>query len=229
MIFRNLRADEIECRVGTVGKGGFSLLLYKDARCDMAILDETVGPYRWERYHEEIKGTVYCKVGIYDPDKDLWVFKEDAGAETFTEKEKGEASDSFKRACVNWGIGRALYSATFVWIRANTEYDGNRYKLVNKSDAYGYQVAKIGYSEDGKEIVDLVIVKDGQTAFEWQKDAYREQGNEKIDRKMAEQLEVLADHKGVALARIHQEYGVTATKDITKAQWADAVKRLQDE
>ena len=35
--FRPLRADEIECRIATVKSNGLSLLLYKDARCDMNI------------------------------------------------------------------------------------------------------------------------------------------------------------------------------------------------
>ncbi|WP_228370420.1 hypothetical protein [Gottschalkia acidurici] len=43
MNIRTLRADEIECRVQTVKQNGCSLLLFKDARCDMKILDETFG------------------------------------------------------------------------------------------------------------------------------------------------------------------------------------------
>ena len=113
-MFRKLRADEIEVRVGTVSQGkGVSLLLYKDARCDMAILDETVGAERWQRKHYECKGNLFCSVGILF---ESWVFKDDCGKESNAEKEKGEASDSFKRACVNWGIGRELYTAPFIWI-----------------------------------------------------------------------------------------------------------------
>lgn len=114
--FRDLTASEIECRVNTVSEKGCSLLLYKDARCDMKILDETVGRQNWQRSHEVINGNLFCNVSIYDEDKKEWVKKQDVGTESYTEKEKGQASDSFKRACFNWGIGRELYTAPFIWI-----------------------------------------------------------------------------------------------------------------
>ena len=124
MKFRALTASEIECRVATVSEKGVSLLLYKDARCDMRILDETVGAENWEREHYECKGNLFCKVSVnvnYDDSKSPkeWVSKSDCGSESYTEKEKGESSDSFKRACFNWGIGRELYTAPFIWIKAN--------------------------------------------------------------------------------------------------------------
>lgn len=114
MNFRTLRADEIDCRIATVRSNGVSLLLYKDARCDMNILDETVGMMNWERSHS--RENANCTVSIWNNDSGLWVSKEDTGTESFTEKEKGLASDSFKRACFNWGIGRELYTAPFIWI-----------------------------------------------------------------------------------------------------------------
>ena len=127
--FRLLRADEIECRVGIHKKGkGITLLLYKDARCDMELLDETVGAEKWARKHYECKGNLFCSVGISD-EVGEWVYKDDCGAESNTEKEKGEASDSFKRACVNWGIGRELYTAPFIWIPIElVEVDGDKIK-----------------------------------------------------------------------------------------------------
>ena len=100
-LFRNLTADEIECRVATVSEKGCSLLLYKDARCDMNILDETFGPMNWRRSHT--RDNANCIVSIWDDEKQQWIDKEDTGTESFTEKEKGLASDSFKRACFNWG------------------------------------------------------------------------------------------------------------------------------
>lgn len=119
--FRDLRADEIECRIGQINKQGkgLSLLLYKDARCDMAILDETVGALNWQREHYEVKCNMYCKVSIWDTEKNTWVWKSDCGTESNMEARKGEASDSFKRACVNWGIGRELYTSPFIWVPAN--------------------------------------------------------------------------------------------------------------
>ena len=108
-MFRDLRADEIECRVARVNEYGVNLLLYKDARCDQNILDETVGAMNWQRGHT--RDNANCIVSIWDNNKGMWVCKEDTGTESNTEKEKGLASDSFKRACFNWGIGRELYTA----------------------------------------------------------------------------------------------------------------------
>ena len=116
--FRALTAGDIECRVSTVSDKGCSLLLYKDARCDMKILDETVGPENWKRSHELINGNLFCNVSLWDEGKKEWVTKQDVGTESYTEKEKGQASDAFKRACFNWGIGRELYTAPFIWIKS---------------------------------------------------------------------------------------------------------------
>ena len=116
--FRALTADDIECRVSTVSDKGCSLLLYKDARCDMKILDETVAPENWKRSHELINGNLFCNVSLWDEGKKEWVTKQDVGTESYTEKEKGQASDAFKRACFNWGIGRELYTAPFIWIKS---------------------------------------------------------------------------------------------------------------
>lgn len=117
--FRHLTKDEIDCRVQSTtnygGKTKVRLLLYKDARVDMNILDETVGSAHWQREHKEIKGNLYCGVGIQQ-DSGEWVWKWDCGAESSTEKEKGESSDSFKRACFAWGIGRELYTAPSISI-----------------------------------------------------------------------------------------------------------------
>lgn len=97
--FRKLKADEIECRIGQIKATGLTLLLYKDARCDMNVLDETVGPLNWKREHT--RDNRNCIVSIYDQEKKEWVSKEDTGTESNTEADKGLASDSFKRACVN--------------------------------------------------------------------------------------------------------------------------------
>src|SRR5690554_1395175 len=119
MNIRTLRADEIECRVQIVKENGCSLLLYKDARVDMNILDETFGVENWQRHHEIVNGNLFCNVGVRfsrENNYGEWVWKQDVGTESNTEKEKGQASDSFKRACFNWGIGRELYTAPFIWV-----------------------------------------------------------------------------------------------------------------
>ena len=115
-MFRPLTKDEIDCRVATCKENGVSLLLYKDARVDQNILDETFGIFGWQRSHQLIDGNLYCTVSIRNPDTGEWVHKQDVGKESNAEKEKGQASDSFKRACFNLGIGRELYTAPFIWI-----------------------------------------------------------------------------------------------------------------
>lgn len=97
MKFRKLKENEIDVRVGSTFSWGYSLLLYKDARCDMNILDETVGAENWQRDHKEIKGNLYCGVAIYNEEKSQWIWKWDCGTESNTEKEKGEASDSLTK------------------------------------------------------------------------------------------------------------------------------------
>ena len=125
MTFRDLTAEEIDVRVSTVSEKGCSLLLYKDARCDMNILDETVGALNWQRQHS--RDNANCTVSVWDSEKLQWISKEDTGTESYTEKEKGQASDSFKRACFNWGIGRELYTAPFIWVNAD------KLKLIDKN------------------------------------------------------------------------------------------------
>lgn len=166
-MFRALRGDEIDCRVSTVSEKGCSLLLYKDARCDMNILDETVGAENWQRRHYEVKGNMHCEVQLWDERKQQWISKADCGTESFTEKEKGECSDSFKRACFNWGIGRELYTAPFIWIPADKV---NLTRRGDKSTTYDrFSVEKIIINE-AKHIKALSITNDTKRcrAFVWQ-------------------------------------------------------------
>ena len=166
-MFRDLRADEIECRVAQATENGVSILLYKDARCDQNILDETVGEFGWQRMHT--RENANCVVSIWDEKKQQWVSKEDTGTESNTEKEKGLASDSFKRACFNWGIGRELYTAPFVWIKAE---DCSSLKLNQKTGRYqcydSFEVQKIIIEK--KRIVALALknTKTNKTCFVWQ-------------------------------------------------------------
>lgn len=159
-MFRDLRADEIECRVKIVKSTGVSILLYKDARCDQNILDETVGAMNWERRHS--RDNANCTVAIWDGEKRMWISKEDTGTESNTEAEKGLASDSFKRACFNWGIGRELYTAPFIWVKAGdcNIKDG---KCNDKFDVTDIQIAN-------KRIVALTIknLDTGRNCFVWQ-------------------------------------------------------------
>ena len=151
---RTLRADEIEARVGIVKKNGISLLLYKDARCDMNILDETFGITGWQRKHELINGALFCTVSIQG-DNGEWISKQDVGVESYTEAVKGAASDSFKRACFNLGIGRELYTAPFIWIKSdkvNIEEENGKLKVRDS-----FFVSYISYDEAGRVIKSLEI------------------------------------------------------------------------
>lgn len=167
---RLLRADEIECRIGTISEKGVSLLLYKDARADMKILDEVYGPMNWQRKHEMIGGSLYCTVSIWDGDKKQWISKMDVGTESYTEKEKGQASDSFKRACVSLGIGRELYTAPFIWIGAskvriekrpdNASRGGEKLYTYDK-----FRITDISYG-DNREITGLTVInQDGNVVY----------------------------------------------------------------
>lgn len=163
-MFRLLNADEIDVRVASVKENGLSLLLYKDARCDMNVLDETVGAFNWKREHT--RDNANCIVSIWDKDKGQWISKEDTGAESFTEKEKGLASDSFKRACFNWGIGRELYTSPFIWINAKdctiksngqkfTSYDSFTVKSISYDKERRINGLQIVNSKTNKVVFDI--------------------------------------------------------------------------
>ena len=164
-MFRDLRADEIECRVAQANEYGVSLLLYKDARCDQNILDETVGEFGWMRSHT--RDNANCIVSIWDNEKKQWISKEDTGTESYTEKEKGLASDSFKRSCFNWGIGRELYTAPTIKINAQ-----DCVKLKQKGDRWNcydnFVVQKILI--ENKRIMALAIknTETNKTCYIWQ-------------------------------------------------------------
>ena len=165
-MFRDLRADEIECRVAQAKANGVSILLYKDARCDQNILDETVGAMNWMRHH--CRENANCIVSIWDEKKQQWVDKEDTGTESNTEKEKGLASDSFKRACFNWGIGRELYTAPFIWIKAEdctalTQSNGDKWKCFDE-----FEIEKIVIEEKKIKALAIRNAKSRKRCYVWQ-------------------------------------------------------------
>lgn len=168
--FRTLRADEIEVRVQSVRKlsngAGAILLLYKDARCDMNILDENVGIMGWKREHNLIGDRLYCTVSLFDKDTGQWISKQDVGTESNTEAEKGQASDAFKRACFNWGIGRELYTSPFIYIALkNDEIYDDRGKLKLKSGV-SFSVESIDYKN--RKISKLIIAdKNGNHRYQF--------------------------------------------------------------
>ena len=172
MKFRLLKESEIECRVKQCTEKGAVLLLYKDARTDMNILDEAVGAEFWESDYKEIKGNLYCGIGIWSNARNAMIWKWDCGIESREDgdgnQKKGEASDAFKRAGFKWGIGRELYSAPFIFIRPDMV---NIIRGERKCVTYDtFSIEKIAYDEDCK-ISGIAIRNDktGKRCFVWQK------------------------------------------------------------
>lgn len=220
MKFRRLNANEIDARVSTVKENGVSLLLYKDARVDQNILDETVGAENWERKHELIGNNLYCTVSIWDESKKAWISKQDVGVESYTEKEKGQASDSFKRACFNWGIGRELYTAPFIWINSgDVKITGSNGKFTTYDR---FEVKSIGYDDLGNiNSLQIIHAKTRKVVFsmnandECKHDAI-------ISKKEQEVLKNLCIKKGLDVATTFPQ-GL----ELTSTQYADALKQLK--
>ena len=222
MKFRTLKADEIELRIGnTISTSkfqGYTLLLYKNARADMAILDEVVGCENWQRKHYSVKDNMYCSVGILT--ENGWVWKDDCGTESNTEKEKGEASDSFKRACVNWGIGRELYTGPFICIACNLENE-----KVPKSENYRkFKVTEIKY--DNKDFISELIIKDksNKVVFSTNKNSFNSKPEPvELDTKLLEKaskLGITPDKAAIVLkmsenelTNEHLNYLITKTEE----------------
>lgn len=231
-MFRLLKPEEIECRVNTINKNGLSLLLYKDARCDMNILDETIGPMRWTRRHDLINGNLFCTVGIRDGE---WVYKQDVGTESYTEKEKGQASDSFKRACVNWGIGRELYTAPFIWIKPNM------YTAVPKGDRLTtydrFEVVDIGYKNNAISYLTIKNAKTDDIVFTYgskkgkeeppSKEAPPFDPNEKLTQNELIALKALGVKFGVPEDQICKKYSLKVIDEMTKGLYAQFMEDLK--
>lgn len=228
-MFRRLNASEIDCRVSTINQKGLALLLYKDARVDMRILDETVGPMNWQKKYS--RENANCTVSLWDAEKEQWISKEDTGTESFTEAEKGLASDSFKRACFNWGIGRELYTAPFIWIPASacTIKEGRN----GKPACYDrFKVTEIAYDEAGNiNLLEIINEKTGAVVYKMG-DAPEETVGEDIRLKA---LKALLEENGIREETILRLYKVTALTDLSEKAHAnivnniDKIREAQDE
>lgn len=221
---RKLTANEIEARVSTLSEKGASLLLYKDARVDQKILDEVFGVYGWQRTHQLIGDRLYCTIEIWDDDKKQWVAKQDVGTESNTEKEKGQASDSFKRAGFNVGIGRELYTAPFIWIPADkiaiskkTDYTGKERLYTNDK----FEVSEIGYDDNG-EINKLKIVNEKTKAVVYEmgaKAAPAAPAKPKTEGKSIDFTELWDKYKPMSKDELRKEYSAVITdKEYTTKQ-----------
>lgn len=248
--FRTLQANEIDCRISTVKENGISLLLYKDARVDQNILDEVMGPMNWQRHHT--RENANCIVSLWDSEKGQWIDKEDTGTESYTEKEKGLASDSFKRACFNWGIGRELYTAPFIWITSQNCAIKN--VGTNKFTCYdGFYVSEIGYDENRN--INLLVIckeKDNKEVFTMGKKAAKQEkrGKEKKEEpakepemrpgesKVSDKVTVPMiasitsliekySNKGLKMEKILAMYKIKKIEDMTLQNYKDCMDKLK--
>lgn len=233
---RLLRADEIECRVSVINERGLSLLLFKDARVDQKILDETFTPFGWRRTHQSIDGNLYCTVEIWDKEKQQWISKQDVGTVSYSEKEKGQASDSFKRACFNWGIGRELYTAPFIWVPAedvSMKLKGDRYTTSER-----FSVQAIDYNEE-REISHLIIVNGkGKKVFEMGKQKKNE-GKKPVPASNADTgagviteiqraaLEKELKRTGVLMEAVLGRYNIQSLEEMTEDVYTKALAGLK--
>jgi len=107
-------------RVQSTNQYGCTCVAYIDARDVQDLLDDVVGACNWQVKYEEHKGNLFASIGILHTDLSGytgWIWKSDCGTESQVEKQKGEASDAFKRAAVMWGVGRFLYSLKIIKIK----------------------------------------------------------------------------------------------------------------
>jgi len=160
-----LDIDQIDFRVQSVTKNGYAIILaYKNARVDMDRLDKVVGRGKWQRKHELIDGQLFCSVGIYNEEINQWIWVQDVGTESNTEKEKGRASDSFKRACFNLGIGRELYEYPFIMVKQTDE---------EKADKYAFKLKEWRWHKEHDEhgAISFLAAKDnnGKVRFQYGK------------------------------------------------------------
>ena len=227
MEFRKLTKDEIECRVGQMAKTeSISLLLYKDARVDQKMLDETFGMFGWQKsYERDNKGVLFCIVSIKSESGE-WISKSDVGTESNMESIKGEASDAFKRACFNWGIGRELYTAPQIWIKPTD------YQKGGKSTYDKFVVADIAYDKNGNinrlEIENRSLKR---TVFKWssgeKEDAPAESGT--ISANKINQLRKQMDADKVSEVRLLKHLNIKGLDEMTDAMLTDVVNKWSTE
>lgn len=193
--FRTLNANEIECRVAQGGrsKNGVwaSYLLYKDARVDQRVMDETFGPMNWQATYEVIDNLLFCRVSIWDSEKKCWVSKMNVGTESNTEKEKGLASDCLKRACFTWGLGVELYSSPKIFVNLQDgEYDIKNDKVYPK---LALRVDAIEYDNNRK--VAFLRLKDSKGATRYESGSSPQKGPKNAKESTKNVVFVSADGK----------------------------------
>ena len=232
---RNLNPEEIECRVGAIMEQGITLLLYKNARVDQMILDEVFGICGWQRRHNMIGNELYCILSIWDDEKKQWVQKEDVGTESDYEKAKGAASDSFKRACFNIGIGRELYSAPFIYIPINKVQVGDTNGKKSVKDRFS--VKNIHTTAD-KTITALEIVNQrSETVYSYQvaqtasvQVTKPDDEKTQVQRISDGEIQILyaeLGRTGVTMQQILKRYGITSIQELDQVTYKRALNGLK--
>ena len=218
--FGLLSPDDIECRVQQINAKGLSLLLYKNARVDAQKLDLAVGSESWQCKFYECKGTLFCSVGIKTKLGE-WVWKDDAGAPSNMESQKGEASDAFKRACFKHGIGRELYTAPFIWITpdgANINANGQKYVCYDR-----FKVTDIAYDLDRICYLEIYNEKLKQIVYTW--------GNRNVDRISKKEALILVqtlEHEGIKPELVWELYKVNHATELNSAQATNIKQHLTE-
>lgn len=226
---RMLTADEIDVRVGAIYEKGITLLLYKDARVDMNILDETFGPLNWKRKHVMYGDVMFCEVLIKDEETGKWVSKMDVGTPSYSEPLKGAASDSFKRACTNWGVGRELYTTPWIWIPISkvTVKEERGKKVVKDS----FRVQSITYNEEKRTIDGLVIVnQENQVVFQCMNVSKDKNKGAKVTLTTEQTAAFLEELKrtGISLTSVLRKHNLNKISDMDQQLWRNAMEALRN-
>lgn len=208
-----LEVHQIDFRVQSINKGGYATILaYKDARVDMERLDKVCGPMNWKREH--LHNNANCIVSIWNEGTTQWVGKEDTGTASNTEAQKGLASDSFKRACFNWGIGRELYDYPLISIKLNKDEFSDFNGKIKQTWNLKLKEWKWRSLFDGNQIVGLAAVdNNGNRRFSWK--------SEDHDRFMAtlaniKQMNIAKDAEGLVMAMD----GLAQDEELSDSVWS---------
>ena len=213
-----LQANEISCRVQQINEKGLTLLLYVTSRDGQKRLDEKYGPLGWQDRYEVIDGDLYCIISAWDIEKQTWVSKEDVGTASYTAKEKGRASDAFKRACVKHGIGRELYTAPLIWIPenlANIKVQGDKATTKDK-----FFVNLITYTSDQK-IDELEIVNQDMDIV------FKKYSTAKIDDIKYKVLLEKLEEANVKMETIVELFHINTLQEMDVNQWVKCMRKLE--
>ena len=222
--YRLLRANEIECRISSCNQYEVQILLYKDARVDMNLLDEVHGSLGWQNQYELIDGQLFCVVEVWDAEKGMWISKENVGVESYTEKEKGRASDAFKRACFNLGIGRELYTAPDMKVKSKDLKTHSKDENGRWTCRDTFKVESIEYDGDRISYVTIKNLKT-QGLLEFgepvqAKNQREELENMTLGEAKAAVLRSRMRSECIDAEKLLSSYGVTDTSELTEKQFS---------